>query len=314
MKTDIVSKISRLSRALLAAALALAGTASVKAADFFYNTIGGTVNLGNASGAYDNTGATYKNWAIFTLGGNVTITDPSPYTPGSVPSYDVIGNVGISGSGRLSMSNSYIDGTVTETSAGQRGSNVFAGNNSNPYYNGTIGLNSAYISQGVADAIAASNAAAALTATHTAPGNTAVITTAKDESSAFGITGGGQPGQTYVINLTDLILQGASAALVLHGDAATNYVINISRYMSLAGGAKITLAGGLTEANVLYNVKSNATQYDVTLSGGSEAHGIILATTRAVKETGNSVIYGEVIAKSVSLSGASNVINPLTSP
>ena len=52
----------------------------------------------------------------------------------------------------------------------------------------------------------------------------------------------------------------------------------------------------------------------MTLSGGSEAHGIILATTRAVKETGDSKIYGEVIAKSVSLSGASNVINPLVSP
>jgi len=317
MKTDIVSKISRLSRALLAAALALAGTASVKAADFFYNTIGGTVNLGNASGAYDNTGATYKNWAIFTLGGNVTITDPSPYTPGSVPSYDVIGNVGISGSGRLSMSNSYIDGTVTETSSGQLGSNVFAGNNSNPYYNGTIGLNSAYISQGVTDAINASAAAAALGVNVGSGGGTAVTTvvytSAKSEVD-LGIAAGGQAGQTYVLNLADLILQGTSAVLTLHGTATTNYVFNISRNMSLAGGAKILLSGGLTDANVLYNVKSNPTQYDVTLSGASEAHGIILATTRAVKETGNSAIYGEVIAKSVSLSGASNVINPLTSP
>lgn len=319
MKTDILSKMSRLSRAILAATLALAGTASVKADDFFYNTIGGTVNLGYASGAYDNSGATYKNWAIFTTGGNVTITDSTPYTPGNsneytAGSYDVIGNVGISGSGRLSMSNSYIDGTVTEATVGQSANNVTTGNGGNPYYRGTLGFDSAYISQGVTDAINASSAAAALTPTNTAPGGTAVITTAKDEVSALGITGGGQAGQTYVVNLNDLILQGTGAVLTLHGTATTNYVINISRYMSLAGGAKIQLSGGLQAQNVLYNVLSNSTQYDVTLSGGSEARGIILATTRAVKETGDSKIYGEVIAKSVSLSGASNVINPLTSP
>jgi len=52
----------------------------------------------------------------------------------------------------------------------------------------------------------------------------------------------------------------------------------------------------------------------VTLSGGSEARGIILATTRAVKLTGDSKVFGEVIAKAVSLSGGSNVINPVVSP
>ena len=124
----------------------------------------------------------------------------------------------------------------------------------------------------------------------------------------------GQAGQTYVLNLTDLVLQGTGAVLSLSGSNTTNYVINVSRSMSLAAGAKILLSGGLTEANVLYNVKSNSTQYDVTLSGGSEAHGTILATTRAVKETGGSVVYGEVIAKTVSLSGASKVINPYASP
>jgi predicted acyltransferase (DUF342 family) len=103
----------------------------------------------------------------------------------------------------------------------------------------------------------------------------------------------------------------------LNGTATTNYVINVNRYMSLAGGAKINLAGGITPQNVLYNVNQNTingVQYDVTLSGGSEARGIILATTRAVKLTGDSKVFGEVIAKSVSLSGSSNVINPLVSP
>jgi hypothetical protein len=323
MKTEIVSKMSSLSRALLVATLALAGTASVKAApgNFFDGSVSG-VDLGNASGG---TTGGHRHWAIFTLGGNVTITDPTPYLPGSVPpgqaldpyystagSADVYGNVGISGSGRLSMTNSYINGFVDQNSSP---TNVFAGNGANPYFLGSITHDSAYLLQGYNDAINASATAKALTAT---PGtvSTAVITSAKSEVD-LGISGGGQVGETYVLNLTDLILQGTSAVLTLNGTATTNYVINVNRYMSLAGGAKINLAGGITPQNVLYNVNENTingVQYDVTLSGGSEARGIILATTRAVKLTGDSKVFGEVIAKSVSLSGASNVINPLVSP
>ena len=333
MKTDIISKMSRLSRALLAAALALVSTASVKATplNFFDGSVSG-VDLGNASGGVTNG---HRHWAIFTLGGNVTITDPTAYLPGSVPpgqapdsyystagSADVYGNVGIYGTGRLSMTNSYINGFVDEFSSP---TNVLAGNGGNPYFLGSIGNNAAYLQQARDNAIAASLAAKNLTPTHTAPGGTAVITTLKDESTAFNINDrvgndvSAMSGKTYAVNLTDLILQGTSAILTLHGTATTNYVFNIDRYMSLAGGAKINIDGssGLTAANVLYNVNQNSingVQYDVTLSGGSEARGIILATTRAVKETGDSKIYGEVIAKSVSLSGASNVINPLVSP
>ena len=320
MKTEIVSKMSRLSRVLLAATLALAGTASVKADNFFDDTISG-INLGNASGG---TTGGHRHWAIFTLGGNVTITDPTPYLPGSVPpgqaldpyystagSADVYGNVGISGSGRLSMTNSYIDGFVDEFSSP---TNVLAGNGANPYFLGSITHDSAYLQQAYNDAIAASAVAKALTAT-SGTVSTAVITSAKSQAD-LGITGT-LAGNTYVLNLTDLILQGTSAVLTLNGTATTNYVINVNRYMSLAGGAKINLAGGITPQNVLYNVNQNTingVQYDVTLSGGSEARGIILATTRAVKLTGDSKVFGEVIAKSVSLSGSSNVINPLVSP
>ena len=329
MKTDISSKMSRLSRTLLIATLALAGTASVKAQNFFDNAISytnptfpnvtNTINLGNASGG---TTGGHRHWAIFALGGNVTITDPTTY--GTVPagsptsdysaagSADVYGNVGIVGSGILSMSKSYIDGFVDEVSSGP---NTLTGNNANPYFIGSIGHNTTYLQQGYNDAIAAS-AAAKLMERTTGTVTTAVITSALSEVG-LGITGGGQAGTTYVLNLTDLILQGTSAVLTLNGTATTNYVFNIDRYMSLAGGAKITLAGGLTPQNVLYNVNQNSingVQYDVTLSGGSEARGIILATTRAVKETGDSKVYGEVIAKSVSLSGGSNVINPLVSP
>ncbi len=353
MKTEIVSKISRLSRALLAATLALAGAASVKgdgSSNFFNNNIAG-VNLGNASGG---TGAGQRHWAIFSLGGNVTITDPNPYSPSGLPgsptsdysaagSADVYGNVGIVGSGKLSMTNSYIDGFVTEATVGQLSANTITGG-TNPHYLGSIGLDQAYLTQGYNDAIAAS-AAALVAGSHggttilSTTTSTAVFTNTYAQFTTTGtprivnIPGGGyteanlgitdtglaMAGKTYVLNISDLILQGASAVLTLHGTATTNYIFNIDRYMTLAGGAKINIDGssGLTAANVLYNVNQNSingVQYDVTLSGGSQASGIILATTRAVKETGDSKIFGEVIAKSVSLSGASNVINPLVSP
>ncbi len=314
MKTDIISKVSRFSRAILAATIALASAASVHADNFFDNTVAG-VNLGNASGGYT---SGHSNWAIFSLSGNVTITDPVNYTPGSVSTYDVIGNVGIAGSGSLNMTDSYIDGYVSEST----GTSTLAGHPADPYFKGISygGSNTSYNSQAYSDAFAAS---AAATFAGTGGGQngaivgsatTAVITTAKTEAN-LGITGS-LAGKTYVLNLTDLVLQGTGAILTLHGTSTTNYIFNVSRYMSLAGGAKINIDGslGLTEANVLYNVQSNPTQYDVTLSGASEAHGIILATTRAVKETGGSKVYGEVIAKSVSLSGSSKVINPFASP
>jgi choice-of-anchor A domain-containing protein len=121
---------------------------------------------------------------------------------------------------------------------------------------------------------------------------------------------------TKVLNLTDLILSGTGAILTLNGNGvagAVNYVINVNRYLTLGTAAQIQLGGALTPQNVLFNVKSNATQYDVTLSGGALLNGILLAPTRTVKLSGASVVNGEVIAKGVSLSGRSQVINPTVS-
>ena len=316
MKKTIVSAMTRLCRAFILATLALVGTSALQAqyapgTNFWNSTVSG-INLGRVSGNWD-PGTVHRNWAIFALSGGVTITDANNLGPA-----DVIGNVGIGGSGRLSMSNSYINGIVYRDA----GTETLTGRTS--YYSGgSTGGNN--LSLYVTDATNASNAASLLNVNATGTGPTALsfggalsgspasgpISIAINNAPAS-ITGVG--GQTYVLNLTDLVLQGASTILTLSGSNTTNYVFNISRNLSLASQAKILLSGGLTEANVLYNVKSNAIQYDVSLSGASELHGTILATTRAVKETGGSVVYGEVIAKTVSLSGSSKVINPYASP
>jgi len=90
-------------------------------------------------------------------------------------------------------------------------------------------------------------------------------------------------------------------------------VINVTRFLSLSAGASIQLSGGLQPQNVLFNLRNSASS-DVTMSGGSKLEGIILAANRNVKMTGGSQVTGEVIARGISLSGHSKVINPVVSP
>ena len=312
MKLNLLSTMTRVCRTLLFATLALVSTGVLKAqsgTNFFNNTISG-VNLGNASG-----GSTlgHKNWAIFALSGGVTITDPTA-TYGDLTSYDVLGNVGLGGAGNLTMTASWIKGSIYRQNITQ---SVPAGS---PFYTGTLTTDPTYVGGGVSDATAASNAASAqgntnLTNSMFTGAITSIPSTISLTGAAF-ITGAAAT--TYVLNLTDLMLSGASAALTFNGTNTTNYIVNVSRFMTLSSGAKILLGGSgpnnITEANVLFNVKSSTPQYDVTLSGGSEVHGIILAKDRNVKLTGASKVVGEVIAKGVSLSGVSKVINPFASP
>ena len=311
MNMNLLSKMTRVGRALLLATLAILTTGAVKAqsgTNFFNNTISG-INLGNASGG--STGG-HKNWAIFALSGGVTITDPISTQLSDPLSYDVLGNVAIAGAGNLSMTASWIKGGIWVQTNTQI---VPPSGGPAPFYVGTKTVDPTYLTTGVSQAIAASNAATAL-ANNTGglvyTGGISGVSTSISLSAAASITG--VAATTYVMNLTDMILSGSAAVLTLGGTDTTNYVFNVSRFLTLSNQAKIILTGGLTEANVLYNVKSNAPQYDVALSGGSELHGIILAKDRSVKLTGGSKVFGEVIAKGVSLSGVSKVINPFTSP
>jgi hypothetical protein len=289
--------MARTCRAILITAFAILSAGALKAANFFDATAGDTVSgiyLGNASGGGGfSVGTGHRNWAIFALSGGVTITDPT--LDGS---YDVYGNVGIAGAGILTMSASRIQGDIFRDSGGQ----TLSGGANYTGYTSTTG-NGAYLNAGVTQAINASSVAAGLSAT-IGPSNISL------NNSPLSIS---NTGSLTVLNLQDLILSGVGAVLTLNGSSSDNYVINVSRYMMLSSSASIRLDGGLTAANVLFNVKST-NPYDVTLSGGSEVNGIILAPNRNVKLTGESVVNGEVIAKGVSLSGRSKVINPFISP
>lgn len=316
MKLTPFFQTTRLSRTLLIAAFALLGTGALKAQNFFDNTISG-INLGNASGG--NTGG-HQTWAIFALSGGVSVTETStdPYA------IDVRGNIGIAGTGKLTLSATEIKGTAYGASASA------ISNSGGTFYNMNLpgavpataqttlnNSQSAYVAQAATDALNAS--AAALAAGSLIPGSGSISLSAGATQTINAMAA------VTVMNLTDIILSGAGTALTLNGSANQNFVINVSRYMSLSTLAEIKLTGGLTAQNVLFNVyntavavgniaANSANLQDVTLSGGAKVSGIILAPTRNVKLTGDSTVVGEVIGKSVSLSGSSNVFNPLVSP
>ena len=311
MKLNHLFTLARTCRVILIATLALFSAGALKAANFFDNTING-IDLGNASGGGNFVGTGHKNWAIFALSGGVTITDPT--LDGS---FDVLGNVGIGGNGVLTMTASRIQGDINRENGGQT---LSGGANYTGYTSTVGGANGSYVNTGVTNAGTASGIAGGLGNATGVGANALVFTgayTSAPTSVSLNNAGtniSGAAGQTYVLNLTDLILSGATSILTLSGTSTTNYVINVSRYMSLSSQAQIALSGGIGQNNVLFNVKNNNPSYDVTLSGASVVNGIILAPSRNVKLTGASVVYGEVIAKGVSLSGRSKVINPYISP
>jgi hypothetical protein len=295
MKLNQIHKLVRTPRVLLVAMLALLGAGELQAANFFDNTISG-VNLGNASGG---TTGGHLNWAIFTLSGGVTITDTT-YDG----TYDVLGNVGTYSTTTvgLGMTSSRIKGNVYRDTTAQTITLSGGANYTGSLITGQGGSGaSGYLGTAATQATTASNTAKGLTAT---AGTPTTINTSYSYTAAANAT--------IIMNLVDLAISGTTSILSLNGPSTANYIINISRALSLSAGAQVTLGGGLQPQNVLFNLTS-ANTTDATL-GASTLRGIILAPNRKVTLTGASTVYGEIVAKTVSLSGRSRVLNPLVSP
>lgn len=102
-----------------------------------------------------------------------------------------------------------------------------------------------------------------------------------------------------VLSLKNFKLSGDSV-LTLTGNPGDAFVINVKGDFKLSGNAKIVLAGGLTAADVLFNVTSNK---KVELTGKAMGTGILLATRSEVKLSGSSMWTGEVIANRVHVHG-----------
>ena len=326
--SNILQSIRVRGMAALAACAMLATNAV--GASFFDSNISG-VDLGDARGGSNLGNARY--WSVLALSGGVSITDAGPLPLVLDPGYpgnglssdwwDVLGNVGVGGSGNLTMSASRIRGNLYirtgYTSTLSSGAYINNPGGSVPVIPGAqspSGLaTNALLITAASNANAASASASALANNWIGSGPTTIA----QNNAALNLSIAAVANTTYVLHLTDLILSGASSVLTLSGNGAANvnYVINVNRFMSLSSGAKVVLTGGLNSQNVLFNVEKTGAStftYDTTLGGGSKLDGIILAPNRTVKLTGASIVNGEVIGKAVSLSGYSRVYNPEISP
>src|SRR6185312_5492377 len=67
----------------------------------------------------------------------------------------------------------------------------------------------------------------------------------------------------YVMNLSDFVLGGGST-LTLNGAAGSAFVLNISGKFDISGASKISLTGGLTVSDVLFNIRGNNSTFSIS--------------------------------------------------
>lgn len=246
--------------------------------------------------------AGYGSWSVFETGtGTVSISGAAPAkassrrtaSVSSSTQNSIVGNVGTAGAGQISATGATVSGDLY---LGNNASAQFSGSYAdNRPVSGTVHLGNGatvspnyslnnisdgpqgLLSQAQADAMSASAAASALTPTSN-------LTQINLKNKSVTLDAG-------VYNLSSLNLN--KSTLTLSGSGS--FVFNISSSFALKQ-ASILLAGGATEANVLFNY--TGTQ-DLTLSGsrksGSVLHGIILALNSRVNLAAGLVV-GEVIS------------------
>jgi hypothetical protein len=140
---------------------------------------------------------------------------------------------------------------------------------------GTVNTNSGLLKQADQDARTASAAAAALSPTQTF----------RSINRATTITGNGS---LNVVNVNGDV----NASLTLSGGANDVFIINVRGDLNLGSGQSITLSGGVTANNVLFNFVGG--RGSVTARSGSVINGTLLALHRDVELGGT--VNGEVIA------------------
>jgi choice-of-anchor A domain-containing protein len=113
------------------------------------------------------------------------------------------------------------------------------------------------------------------------------------------------------VSLSNLELNNSSDSLVLNGPAGSVFVINISGTFSVTNGADITVAGGLSQMNVLFNVEatsgavcfSSGSSCSATGSNTSNIQGVVLAPYQDITMDGAQV-DGEVISGAMTLTNS----------
>ena len=229
-----------------------------------------------------------ERWAAFSLGSEGSGNRLSDNT-------FVEGDFGAAGNGNITMTDdSTINGDVYYRSNGTLAVAPGATITGSVFNN-----QNSLLDNGVSEAMAASNAAAAFQSTRS-------LSEVNGEGTQ-NIVLSGAPGETVVLNLRKFQLNGDST-LTLQGSANTTYIINVKNQFSLSGNARIVLAGGLDWNDVLFNVRGKGSE--VRLSGNSRFEGILLANKRTVRLRDQAIVRGEVIGGRLAFQGTSQVIHP----
>jgi choice-of-anchor A domain-containing protein len=275
-----------------AGAAAIAIASSAMAQTFFEEGItlqGKLIDLGYA-------GRVYK-WAALTTNGRLSASTSATTSPAKI---DIEGNVGIWGGSDLILNNSSILGDVFLRKGGTKmlsGASQILGNfyqdkaKSTTYDTilQTAASNAFTLSTNIASLTATSNYTSnfSLSSGDILGFDTALTITATDNNPV-------------VLKLTDFVLSNAS--LTLSGSANSKFIINVADDFAMSNASLLTFDGAVNPKNVIFNV-GDAT----TMSGASEFNGILLASNSAVSFSGGSAVYGQVIGKSITMSGGSKI-------
>lgn len=275
--------------------VALVSASSALAQTFFEDSItlqGRLIDLGYA-------GRVYK-WSALTTNGKLTASTSATNCPAKI---DIEGNVGVwattNSNAKLVLSNSSIQGNVYLRKGGTKslsGASQILGN----FYQGN--------SYDTILSTAASNAATLST-------NISLLTGTTNFTSNFSLSGGNVIGSNssftitatnndpVVLKLTDFVLNHSSFTLI--GSATSRFIIDVGDDFALSNGSLVTFDGQLDPENVIFRIGDS-----LTMSGASEFNGILLANNSVAAFSGGSKVFGEVIGKSIAMSGGSKIKKP----
>lgn len=300
------------------------GTTAVAGDNLFF---GGTTRLSNTN---DNTagtnfiGLTFNAGAgAFTLGGN-SITLGGNVTNNSSNLQTINLALILSASRTFTTSSTgslTIGGIVSETGAARglikAGAGTLTLSGANTYTGGTT-VNAGTLQISASERLAntgsltVSGGTFALQTFNETVGTVSLTSESITGSGSATLTGSSYDMQTGSVTA---ILAGAGVTLT----KSTVGTVTLSGANTYSGGTAINAgtlslggSGALLASNVIFNYRGAAAA-TIGASGGAQFNGILLAANNTVQLTGASVVNGEVIGKSVLLSGASKV-GPMKPP
>jgi choice-of-anchor A domain-containing protein len=257
-----------------------------------------------------------SNWQVLSLGycSGSSCNGSSNFTVLTLNNAQVDGNVGIAPKGNIvgGSGGAYVYGNLD---LDQAGSYAYSGNYA---FTGTFNQNAAtdaLLTSATTAAMSAFNAAKGDTATSVSCSGTGCSTTnIWNPGGAITLTGGSG---INVVNLSNLELSNSSHGLVLDDTSpGAVFVINIAGTFSVTNGADITVAGGLSQLNVLYNVEatsgtvcfSSGTNCSSTTAGVANVQGVVLAPYQDISLDAAQV-DGEIISGGLTITATNSTVD-----